>query len=395
MFPFMSDSPARRVCDLFCTVIDNYGDIGVCWRLARQLAHECGWHVRMHVDDLRTFARLRPGARVDTAAQWCDGVEVLLWSAATGEPSSPPEVVIEAFACELPETWVAALARQSRAPVWINLEYLSAEEWVAACHLQPSPHPRLPLCKWFFFPGLGPGTGGVLRERGLGAARQALLNSAARRATVLASLGAGQVAPGALTVSLFAYENPAVGALLAAWRDATGSVLCIVPEGRVSAGVAAFFGRDALPAGARVQSGALTVVGAPFTDQDAYDRLLWTSDINFVRGEDSFVRAMWAGRPFVWQIYPQPENAHHDKLTAASRRIWTGAPPRAQAAVAAFWDAWNGADDARAADWSMLWRELRDNRAALAARLDEWTRELDALGDLAHNLARFSENQLK
>ncbi|MBY0444112.1 MAG: elongation factor P maturation arginine rhamnosyltransferase EarP, partial [Burkholderiales bacterium] len=36
--------------DIFCRVIDNYGDIGVCWRLARQLSFEHGFAVRLMVD---------------------------------------------------------------------------------------------------------------------------------------------------------------------------------------------------------------------------------------------------------------------------------------------------------------------------------------------------------
>ncbi len=48
-------------CDIFCAVVDNYGDIGVCWRLARQLAHEHGMTVRLWVDDLvRTIPRSQP-----------------------------------------------------------------------------------------------------------------------------------------------------------------------------------------------------------------------------------------------------------------------------------------------------------------------------------------------
>ena len=53
-------APARPSLswDIFCTVVDNYGDIGVCWRLARQLAAEHGFAVRLWVDDLASFARL-------------------------------------------------------------------------------------------------------------------------------------------------------------------------------------------------------------------------------------------------------------------------------------------------------------------------------------------------
>ncbi|WP_010091852.1 elongation factor P maturation arginine rhamnosyltransferase EarP, partial [Burkholderia ubonensis] len=160
-------------CDIFCTVVDNFGDIGVCWRLARQLAHEHGWQVRLIVDDLRTFARLLPGVEPDALRQTADGVVIEHWHAEVGDAIEIADVVIEAFACELPGPYLAAMARRERRPVWINLEYLSAEDWVADFHLRPSPHPRYPLVKTFFFPGLSAGTGGVLKERGLDARRAA------------------------------------------------------------------------------------------------------------------------------------------------------------------------------------------------------------------------------
>ena len=39
-----------RSWDVFCRVVDNYGDAAVCWRLARQLADEHGARVRLWID---------------------------------------------------------------------------------------------------------------------------------------------------------------------------------------------------------------------------------------------------------------------------------------------------------------------------------------------------------
>ena len=60
---------------------------------------------------------------------------------------------------------------------------------------------------------------------------------------------------------------------------------------------------------------AIAFIPAALTQHD-FDHLLWACDLNFVRGEDSLVRALWAGQPFVWQIYPQHDDAHHAKLEA-------------------------------------------------------------------------------
>ncbi|WDD93476.1 elongation factor P maturation arginine rhamnosyltransferase EarP [Burkholderia sp. FERM BP-3421] len=379
----------RIACDLFCAVIDNFGDIGVCWRLARQLADEHGWQVRLFVDDLHPFARLRPDARVDAARQTLDGIVVEHWRgpAHAGDTLAIADVVIEAFACELPPEYVAAMARRARAPVWINLEYLSAEDWVGDFHLRPSPHPRYPLTKTFFFPGLGAGTGGVLKERDLDARRDAF-DAAARDAWWQAATGGPAPAAGTLVASLFAYENPALDALLEQWRDGDQPVALLAPEGRVSAGLGRFFGTGQLAAGSRAARGNLCAHGLAFVAQPAYDPLLWVSDINFVRGEDSFVRAQWARRPFVWQIYPQADDAHLPKLDAALAHLGDGLDAPAGAALARFWHAWNGQG---APDWADFWR----HRTALRTRAAAWADELASRGDLAGNLAEFSKSQLK
>src|SRR5580704_12201961 len=121
------DAPVTDIaCDLFCAVIDNFGDIGVCWRLARQLTSEHGWQVRIFVDDLHAFQKLCPALAVDRSRQAVSGIVIEHWHepAHAGDTLEVADVVIEAFGCELPHVYVAAMARRERAPVWLNLEYL-------------------------------------------------------------------------------------------------------------------------------------------------------------------------------------------------------------------------------------------------------------------------------
>src|SRR3546814_5520377 len=142
--------------DIFGRVIDNYGDIGVFWRLARRLAQGRGWQVRLWVDDLRAFARIQPDISADAAQQRHGGIEIVHW---TSPPPrlEPGDVVVEAFACDPPAAFVQAM--HARPPIWINLEYLSAEPWVESCHGLPSRRPD-GLVKHFFFPGFTAATGG-------------------------------------------------------------------------------------------------------------------------------------------------------------------------------------------------------------------------------------------
>lgn len=386
-----------RSWDIFCTVVDNFGDIGVCWRLARQLAQEHGHAVRLWVDDLASFARLAPEIQAGAARQRLAGVEVRHWAggrdAAAGDDIVPHDVVVEAFACDLPDAFLARMAARKAPPVWINLEYLSAEPWVREHHGMASPHPRLPLTKYFFFPGFESGTGGVLRESMLGAQRAAFLSSPAAQARLWHRLGVAPQ-PGARRISLFSYGNAAIPALLDQWRDGAEPVQCIVAGGLSARQVEAWIGAPA-PIGSEHASGNLRLHVVPFLRQEQYDELLWACDVNFVRGEDSFVRAQWALRPFVWQIYPQDEEAHRVKLdaflaaytTPLRRRGDDGA--RAAAALTDFWHAWNGAGNAP--DWPALQAAL----PMLASAAVRWETAMAHVGDLAANLVAFCENRVE
>jgi uncharacterized repeat protein (TIGR03837 family) len=367
--------------DLFCRVVDNYGDIGVCWRLARQLAAEHGVAVRLWVDDLASFRRICPAVDVAAEEQPLQGVTVRRWHEAMAV-QGVADAVIEAFGCELPAAYLAAMAARPEAPVWINLEYLSAEDWVAGCHGLPSPHPRLPLTKYFFFPGFEAGTGGLLEEAGLAQRRATFAADPVQQAAFLSSLGV-HPAPDACVMSLFCYPTAPLAALLDALRDGPRPSLMLVPEGVAAAALACWAGRPLRP-GELIRRGSLTVQAVPFLDQPRYDTLLWCCDLNFVRGEDSMVRAQWAQKPFIWHIYPQQEEAHRIKLEAFLTRFLDGLAPQAAEACRAAWHAWNGNGDLRAS-----WPAFRDALLPLEAHMPGWCEQLRAHGNLAGNLMEF------
>lgn len=344
--------------DIFCRVVDNHGDLGVCWRLAVDLA-ERGEQPRLWVDD-------------DTALRWMaprghPRVEVIRWREPLAE-LAPGDVVIEAFGCELPPLFVQRMARRTTAPCWINLEYLSAEAYVERSHGLTSPQaagPGAGLRKWFFYPGFTPRTGGLLREPGLLERRAAFDRSAWLGARGWA------VRAGERVVSLFCYEQPA----LQAWLQALARrpTLLLATHGHAARQVAAALG----PSLALGQLRARVV--EPLT-QPEYDHLLWAGDLNFVRGEDSFVRAQWAGAPFVWHIYPQSDGAHRAKLEAFLDRFLRVDASALSGGVRALATAWSeGA--APPEPWPDL---LSWQRLCL-----DWRDELSAQDDLATRLLRF------
>jgi uncharacterized repeat protein (TIGR03837 family) len=350
--------------DIFCRVIDNYGDIGICWRMAKQLAIEHGRTVRLWVDDLASLQPLCPEVDPALPCQTCHGVEILAWrdNVAVDRVS---EVIIEAFACELPAAYVHRMAAVSPKPCWINLEYLTAENWAEDCHGMASPHPSLPLTKYFFFPGFSGASGGLLREADL----------ISRRNRFLAEKPPAK----GVEISLFCYDSAPVGSLLKTLARSPCPVICHVPPGKPLAAVSAYLGT-----GGPWQIGNLQVQPIPFLPMDDYDRLLWQCDINFVRGEDSFVRAQWAGKAFVWQIYEQDEGAHLVKLEAFLERYCAGLDGPLEAVIRKVFLAWNTGQDIGPALTEFLTR-----RADVARHARMWSDRLTSLPDMATTLVNF------
>ncbi|MDO4905224.1 MAG: elongation factor P maturation arginine rhamnosyltransferase EarP [Lautropia sp.] len=384
-----SPNALPRRWHLVCQVIDNFGDVGVLWRLARQLADEYGCRIDFFIDDIEALHKLAPHTRgqkpsagphrrVDPLA--CIRIHRLHADAPIGRQA---DVVILGFQVRLPEAARRHLlhlqeCRQtierhqrpanpgSNAPVdtrpdretaaypsphakasfrpppdagtplpscdprtetplprspappplLIQLDYLSAESWVEGCHGLASLHPD-GLREYFFHPGFGPATGGLLRERSLPAWRDAFLADPAARWQWLASLGI-RPQPDERLVGLLCYRQAPLRALLDAWLAnpalTGGRRLHLLAPGADT--------QPHLPAAGELEAasgGRIKLSRLPFLPQPEFDPLLWSCDLNLVRGEDSWIRALWAGRPWLWQAYPQDEDAHLIKLDAFLR----------------------------------------------------------------------------
>jgi uncharacterized repeat protein (TIGR03837 family) len=357
--------------DIFCRVIDNHGDLGVCWRLSNDLAQR-GNSVRLWVDDASALAWMAP--------QGASGVTVCAWpsDAALHTFAQDPafvvgDVVVEAFGCALPDAFQALMVQHDKPPVWINLEYLSAEAYVDRSHGLASPvmsGPARGMTKWFFFPGFTPGTGGLLREPDL--CEPQPRHDQFDRAAWLRDLPLDKpIAANERLISLFCYEPKALPELLQQLVQAEEPTRLLVTQGRPSAALNHALHALNLPA---TGANPLLISQLPYLSQRDYDHLLWACDLNFVRGEDSLVRALWAGKPFVWHIYPQDDLAHHDKLHAFCQAV---AMP---ADLQRVHDVWNGRSDAalpslNASDlhiwqaWSSQTRHLLQAQSDLCTQL--------------------------
>ncbi|WP_292780135.1 elongation factor P maturation arginine rhamnosyltransferase EarP [Methylophilus sp. UBA6697] len=349
--------------DIFCKVVDNFGDIGVCWRLARQLADEYEISMRLWVDDLALAQQFAGAGHARIQLQhWSESADF----------SQVADVVIETFGCGLPETYQQHMLGQRS--IWVNVDYLSAESWVDSFHAQPSPQAN-GLVRHFFYPGFTSKTGGLLREASL----PGLQASAAWHDLGLAP------APDQLTISLFCYAHAPLAALVESLQISTVPVRVFVPQA-VAPMLAAVLGVNNVQVGDRIQREQCEFLVIPFLSQTDYDRLLYLCDFNFVRGEDSWIRALWAGKPMIWLPYQQSEDTHLLKLNAFMAHYLAQADAPLSDVIYHAMLAW-AQGDWQAADWP-----------SLQAVLPQFTQHAHAFkvsqsqqADLATNLVIFIE----
>ena len=358
-----------RVWDLFCRVIDNFGDIGVCWRLACDLAQR-GETVRLFTDDVSALRWMAP--------QGCEGVQVLPWSSSENR-SDCGDVVIEAFGCDLPQAFVRGMADRAKAPLWINLLYLSAQPFAAQHHGMRSPQLSgvgQGLTKWFFHPGFVSGTGGLIREPDLHE-RQRDFDARAWRAAQGIVADAGE-----RCVSLFCYASASLPELLDTL--ARQPTLLLATPGAATEQLHELLGPT-------LRRGPLRGVALPWLSQREFDHLLWSCDINFVRGEDSWVRAQWASQPFVWQPYVQSACAHHAKLHAFLDLYLVGANAELARDVRAVWARWNQLPGAQSAapNSPIAWPDFD----AWQEHQRRWRDALIAQADLTSQLLSFVDDR--
>ena len=374
----------QRRWDIFCKIVDNYGDIGICWRLAQQLSHVLSHiQVRLFVDNDATVGQIIPQFLYDTPSQLIHKVEVCDWKLAA---QASVDVVLETFGCGLPVAYLKSM--QTTKPVWINLEYLSAEPWVEDFHAKPSLHPSLGLNKHFYFPGFTPNTGGLIREQGL----------LEERDTFLAQK---KVANDGLKISLFCYPQAPIKSLLIALQQLSENnqkIKLYIPFNKALLDIfdnyRDFFGYFNYKIGEVYQNKNLTISVLPFLSQDEYDQLLWQCDLNFVRGEDSWVRAIWAGKPFIWQPYIQTDDTHIQKLNAFLQTHFAQSNVRLQSVIANASTAWS-TEHADSKALQAIWLALFNNLPEFQQYCHQQTARLVNQTSLVHQLVAFSENLLK
>lgn len=356
-------------CWLFCTVIDNFGDIGVSWRLAQELRQRLGWQVHLWLDNLAALQAIAPDA---PAALPCahQGIQLHAWQEAQHadlDNAPAPDLVMETFACALPPNVHAII--QTHRPVWLNWEYLSAEDWAIRTHAMPSLQAN--GCeKYFWQMGFVPESGGLLREADYVEQMDAFKQRQPENTPSLKTA--------ALHIFAFGYASD----IWQKWAAALAE-----QEREIVLHCAGKPLQTSLSAWGNV-SGSLKIINQNFVPQAQFDRALWAADVLIVRGEDSFVRAQLAGKPFFWHIYPQAEAAHLDKLAAFWHTHHRHAAPTAavQHAHQALSNELNGAADLTHPQRRQHWHTLLDHLADWQHSARAWQQYLLSQSDAVSRL---------
>lgn len=378
---------------VFVRVIDNYGDAGVGWRLSCLLAEYLHMHVRLWIDDTDALNKLVPApekqARITIEAWQGDAMMQQQLSAA-----ADPVLVIETFGCELPPQ-VLERIRQCR-PLWLNWEYLTAEDWAVGLHAMSSLQPN-GLEKYFWFMGIDADSGGLLRELDYLAEREKFRQQPQLQQAFRQEYGLPLQHTGQLWL-VFAYTSGQWAQWMAMWQEANTPVTLWLAGGQVieSLRAAKLIAPEELQQeGDICELGNVTLVRIPFVPQAAFDRLLWLADAAIVRGEDSFVRALWAGLPFFWHIYRQDDDVHLQKLHSFWFKVMQGWPTELRQAFTVLSDDLNGAGAVSSLKREQAWQYLCAHWQSWVKSAAAWSEMLHGQDNALEKLARFSHLPLK
>lgn len=343
---------------ILCKVVDNYGDIGFVYRLARNITELYpDTELRLVVSDLPSFAAMAPFVKEGLARQSARGWQIFDWNkedVCTEEFSRRiPDVILQCFQCQRPE-WLDRILfdpEQKKIVRIVNLEYLTAESWADDFHLLKSGTRSILVKKVNFMPGFTKKTGGLVMDSSFLSSlqnKEAALKTIQDDLMAKAGTGAGTRSAASSGISSVVSANgqkeadaDSVQALMDAntfcvtifaykrnFTHVVGALKSFMEERqkenplfRIHAFVAAGLACSPFEEAWKEEGCPFAITKLPYLSQEAWDALLCSSDFNFVRGEDSFARACLCGKPFVWHAYPQDEELHLVKAGAVLERM--------------------------------------------------------------------------
>lgn len=304
--------------DIFCEIIDNFGDIGVVYRISKELKKIFqNVRIRMVLNRLEEFKAINKKVK-DADFQEIDGLICVTekYVKENAETFGTADVFIEAFGCNVPEEYIKRAKENSK--LWINLEYLSGEKWIEDFHLCESLIDSKTLKKIFYMPGFSEKSGGVIIDSGFLERKEYGKNN---REEVLKKYFPNVDIKDKLIGTVFSYEKN-FDNLLEVLKDYKKETLLILMGEKTQKSFSEILQKKLRENfGKIIKYGKITMMYADFLSQEEYEEVISAADFNFTRGEDSFVRGILLEKPFMWHIYLQEEKAHMDKIKAFTERF--------------------------------------------------------------------------
>ncbi len=304
--------------DIFCEIIDNFGDIGVVYRISKELKKIFqNVRIRIVLNRLEEFKAINKKVK-DVDYQEIDGLICVTekYVKENMESFGVSDVFIEAFGCNVPEEYVKAAKENSK--LWINLEYLSGEKWIEDFHLCESLIDSKTLKKIFFMPGFSEKSGGVIIDSGF---LERMKYGKENRDEVFKKYFKDFDLKDKFIGTVFSYEKNFENLLETLKNYEKETVLLLMGEKTQKSFSEILKKNLTEDYGNIVKYGKITMIYSDFFSQEEYEEIISASDFNFTRGEDSFVRGIVLGKPFMWHIYLQEEKAHMDKIKAFTERF--------------------------------------------------------------------------
>lgn len=292
---------------ILCKVVDNFGDIGVVWRLCRELRKkDSSLKINLVVDDLKAFSCIWHDVRLEEKFQIVDGINVYNWnewdfcySEFILNDGEKLQIILECFQCGRPD-WMEKILfedKLNRTVQIIMIDYLTAEKYAEDFHCLKSLTRSAKVQKVNFMPGFTAKTGGLIIE------------DEWKKLPERKSDG---------SVLVFTYERnwkPLVRAMLESQVAMRNGVK--VAQGR---GLTSFEDSwKVLENQYSIPNTKLSIL--PFLQQNEWDKMMRDCSVLFIRGEESMSRACLSGIPFVWHAYPQSDEYQLVKVNALLERM--------------------------------------------------------------------------
>ncbi len=396
---------------LLCKVVDNYGDIGFVYRLARALSSvRPEWHLSIVTDNLKSFSLLAPGLDESAPVQkytWnrsvslCPEWTFLQWNDDFDCPAffkkSPSPLILECFQCGRPD-WLEKIlfadgkkSLKNEITRIIEIDYLTAEDYAEEFHKMPSATRSAFVKKSFFMPGFTEKTGGlVLDENWLEAVKCAKTKRKNQLENPPASKEKSEC-----KILMFSYERDfsrVVKALARFKSEKMPNLKVYLAQGR---------GKDSFLTAWTQAKKPFELVELPFLSQLDWDSFLASCDFLFVRGEDSLSRAALSGLPFVWHAYPQDDEYQAVKVQALLDRMKAFYEPDFFDLLSSYWKAYNvhsgGGQDSEEGLFNLLdyyFSHKTDSSLGGGLGIQAFSDSIEKAGDLAKNLCGYIESLL-